>query len=62
MFVKPKNDLKVRDIILGDFLPVEGREVNPSSYWDRRQIEDSIEVIEPEKPSASKSFKKGKDE
>lgn len=47
MFVKPKNNLLVRDLILMDFLPVEGREVAPSAWWDRRLAEDAIEIVPP---------------
>ena len=40
MFVKPADGLRVVDpAMLGtpdDFLPAEGREVQPSEYWTRR--------------------------
>jgi hypothetical protein len=36
MFVKPKAGLSVPDIERGGLLPAEGREVTPSTYWQRR--------------------------
>lgn len=46
MFIRPLNDLKVRDPISKDHLPLEGRTVTPSPYWTRRLTEGAIEVIE----------------
>lgn len=63
MFIKPKNDLKVRDNVLKDFLPVEGREVADSGWWQRRLAEDAVEVVEAPKPlvKSSKIALKGDD-
>lgn len=36
MFVRPAPGLKVRDPVLRDHLPAEGREVADSVYWQRR--------------------------
>lgn len=49
MFIKPLQNFKVRDPILKDHLPDEGRNVTPSPYWTRRIAEGAIEVIEIEK-------------
>ena len=46
MFIKPLHNFKVRDPILKDHLPIEGREVTPSPYWTRRITENAIEVVE----------------
>lgn len=45
MFVKPQNGLTVPDPERGDALPPEGREVEPTQYWQRRVQEgDVIEI------------------
>jgi hypothetical protein len=60
MFIKPLHDLKVPDPVLKDFLPVEGREVQDSPYWQRRLREQEIVVAAgasqnqpPKKPKGS---------
>lgn len=42
MFVRPTPGLRVPDPILRDFLPAEGREVEPSDYWARRQRDGDV--------------------
>ncbi len=36
MYVKPAPGLRIVDPLLRDFLPAEGRLVEPSDYWHRR--------------------------
>lgn len=59
MFVKPAPGLLVRDPVSLRFLPPEGKEVKPSTYWVRRVacgdvlvvsqslIPDSVSLSEP---------------
>ncbi len=57
MFVKPGPDprapkdaprlLKVRDPVLKDFLPDEGREVGDHPYWHRRLRDGDVVLAEP---------------
>ncbi|MBJ9641937.1 DUF2635 domain-containing protein [Citrobacter sp. FDAARGOS_156] len=45
MFVKPKNGRSVPDPARGDLLPVEGRNVEESSYWLRRETAGDIRRV-----------------
>ena len=45
MFVKPKNGRSVPDPARGDLLPVEGRNVEESSYWLRREAAGDIRRV-----------------
>lgn len=56
MFLKPVPGRAVPDPARGDTLPPEGREVEPTQYWQRR-INDG-DVIE---ASADTTIKKAKD-
>ncbi|MGV4177272.1 DUF2635 domain-containing protein, partial [Citrobacter europaeus] len=42
MFVKPQKGRSVHDPARGDLLPVEGRNVEESSYWLRREAAGDI--------------------
>ena len=57
MFIKPLQNYKVRDPILKDHLPAEGRNVDDSPYWQRRIIEGAIEVVAPKAPEETASPK-----
>jgi len=48
MFVKPIAGKKVADPQAGDFLPDEGRSVEESQYWYRREIDGDVKVSESE--------------
>ena len=48
MFVKPAEGRSVPDPARGDPLPPEGREVEPTQYWQRRVIDgDGVEAVPP---------------
>lgn len=49
MFVKPKEGRSVHDPARGDLLPAEGRNVDESQYWYRREIDGDIEIVQPSK-------------
>lgn len=51
MFVKPVKGRQVPDPQRGDTLPADGREVEPSQYWQRRVADgDVVEASAPAKP------------
>lgn len=69
MFIKPvtrlidgvSTEIKLRDPVLRDFIPSEGRLVENSGYWQRRINEgDAIEVQEEQESSPSKNAKGNK--
>ncbi|EPG3036293.1 DUF2635 domain-containing protein [Citrobacter freundii] len=45
MFVKPHKGRSVHDPARGDLLPVEGRNVEESSYWLRREAAGDIRRV-----------------
>lgn len=45
MFVKPQKGRSVPDPARGDLLPVEGRNVEESSYWLRREAAGDIRRV-----------------
>ncbi|MFV4756522.1 DUF2635 domain-containing protein [Citrobacter freundii] len=45
MFVKPQKGRSVHDPARGDLLPVEGRNVEESSYWLRREAVGDIRRV-----------------
>lgn len=45
MFVKPLKGRSVHDPARGDLLPVEGRNVEESSYWLRREADGDIRRV-----------------
>ena len=48
MFVKPVEGRRVPDPQRGDTLPAEGREVEPTQYWQRRVADgDVVEAAPP---------------
>ncbi len=50
MFVKPVAGRPVPDPDRGDALPPEGREVEPTQYWQRRVKDgDVVEAVPPKK-------------
>ncbi len=49
MFVKPAPGLVIRDPDLKDLLPVEGREVPATDYWNRRVRDGDVIQAEPAK-------------
>ena len=46
MFVKPINGRSVHDPARGDLLPAEGRNVDESQYWYRREIDGDIKIVQ----------------
>lgn len=56
MFVKPVEGRKVPDPQRGDTLPAEGREVEPTQYWQRRVADG--DVVEAEVASTPPKTKK----
>lgn len=42
MYVKPTDGRQVHDPARGDHLPPEGREVEPTQYWQRRVIDGDV--------------------
>lgn len=47
MFIKPAAGLAVPDPTRGDVLPPEGREVEPTQYWQRRLNDgDVVEAVQ----------------
>ena len=42
MYVKPTEGRQVPDPARGDHLPPEGRNVEPSQYWQRRVIDGDV--------------------
>ncbi|WP_414454225.1 DUF2635 domain-containing protein [Enterobacter roggenkampii] len=49
MFVKPINGRSVHDPARGDLLPEEGRNVDESQYWYRRELDGDIKIVQPSK-------------
>lgn len=48
MYVKPIEGRRVPDPARGDTVPPEGREVEPTQYWQRRVIDgDVVEATPP---------------
>ena len=49
MFVKPVEGRHVPDPQRGDTLPAEGREVEPTQYWQRRVADGDVVEAAPVK-------------
>lgn len=49
MFVKPVEGRQVPDPQRGDTLPAEGREVEPTQYWQRRVADGDVVEAAPAK-------------
>ena len=49
MFVKPINGRSVHDPARVDLLPAEGRNVDESQYWYRRELDGDIKFVQPSK-------------
>lgn len=47
MFLKPRPGLDVPDIERGGLLAAEGREVVPTTYWQRRIDDNDVLLVEP---------------
>ena len=59
IFVRPINNLIVRDPVTNLPLPAEGKSVPLNTYWARRLKDHSIEQIEETKKSLTIKNKKG---
>lgn len=64
-FLKPVPGVKIRDPRTKDFLPIDGRRVEMSVYWNRR-IQDGTVIAEEtapkiEKTATEKPSKRGSD-
>ena len=55
MYVKPTAGLNVPDPARGDTLPPEGREVEPTQYWQRRVNDGDVFEASPAAEPAQKS-------
>lgn len=53
MFVKPAAGMLVPDPVLSDYLPAEGREVQDSPYWRRRERDGDVTVGDPPATTAA---------
>ena len=53
MFVKPQKGRSVPDPARGDLLPVEGRNVEESSYWFRRIAAGDVVRVKQDKAKKS---------
>lgn len=53
MFVTPTADRRVPDPARGDTLPPEGREVEPTQYWQRRLNDGDVIESMPSNPPAA---------
>ena len=42
MYVKPALGLKVHDPDRNDFIPTDGRDVEPNQYWLRRIVDGDV--------------------
>ena len=59
MFIQPIEGLTVPDPDRGDTLPPEGRNVEPTQYWQRRIADgDVVEATQQPEAVASKATKK----
>jgi len=47
MYLKPAPGLQVPDVNRGGLLALEGREVEPSTYWQRRIDAGDVVVVDP---------------
>lgn len=52
MYLKPAPGRVVPDPARGDTLPPEGREVEPTQYWQRRINDDDVTEASPETKKA----------
>ena len=53
MHVKPAQGRQVPDPDRGGHLPPEGREVEPTQYWQRRLVDGDVVEASPETPPAT---------
>ncbi len=58
MFVKPTPGRSVPDPARGDSLPPEGREVEPTQYWQRRIVDGDVVEASPEEETPAQAGKK----
>ena len=54
MFIKPVAGRSVRDPERGDTLPPEGRDVEPTQYWQRRVNDGDVVEASPESSTKAK--------
>ncbi|MEZ2293094.1 DUF2635 domain-containing protein [Variovorax sp. RCC_210] len=47
MFLKPQPGVDVPDVERGGLLPADGREVIPSTYWQRRIDDGDVTEVKP---------------
>lgn len=57
MFVKPTPGLDVPDPERGGLLAAEGREVEPTTYWDKRIQDKDVELVQTPAPVVAKASK-----
>lgn len=53
MYLKPVEGRAVTDPDRGDLLPAEGREVEPTQYWQRRINDGDVVEAPPRQPKAA---------
>lgn len=53
MYIQPIPGRNVPDPVHGDLLPFEGREVEPTQYWQRRLNDGDVNEATPDSENAS---------
>jgi hypothetical protein len=53
MYIQPILGRNVPDPVRGDLLPPEGRDVEPTQYWQRRLKDGDVAEATPESENAS---------
>lgn len=53
MYIQPIQGRNVPDPVRGDLLPSEGREVEPTQYWQRRLNDGDVTEATPDSENAS---------
>jgi len=62
MYVRPAPGIKIRDPDLLDFLPIEGREVPTTDFWNRRLRDGDVISGAPEVASNVKKTDRSKEQ
>ena len=60
MYVQPALGLKVHDPDRNDFIPADGRDVEPNQYWLRRVVDGDVVHATPTPPTQPQLLKEPK--
>jgi len=60
MYIQPEAGLKVYDPDRKDFIPTDGRDVEPTQYWLRRIVDGDVFHATPPQPTQPQLFKEPK--